>query len=157
VREAQKIMTSITRRRFLKFVGLGVLASVMPIEQDVVKVGPLSEREPIPINGRTVLRQKIEFNPDFEYGMATECNGLKDNFVIRHLHCQAKMVLPKGTPYELRLIIPSIVDRAERRKPEAAWYYCPLMLRDAPTRKVTCESWEYIPEYGVYVRGRFYA
>jgi hypothetical protein len=147
-------MTDLTRRRFLKFIGFGALATVVPVSK-TVKAGPLTGRDRIPVEDVSIESRKIEFNPNFEYGRATGCNGPEDNFVLRRLHRDAKRILPRGIPYELRLLIPSFVECPER-KPAVAWYYSPSMLRDPP-KGLTSKSWKYFPEYGCYVMGMFYA
>jgi hypothetical protein len=151
-------MTNLTRRRLLKFIGIGALATVVPISKQTVKAGPLTDQDRIPIEDVSVPSQKVKFNPNFEYGRAAECNGLKDSFVIRHLHRDAKKVLPKGVPYELRLIIPSFVEHPEwGSRPMMAWYYFPDMLREK-AKDMRPDSWgEWSPRYGCWIRGKFYA
>jgi hypothetical protein len=144
-------MIDLTRRKLLKFVGLGALAAIAPVPAKTAKAGPLTWRDHIPIEHKSVESWAPGFNPDLDYGRAAQCNGMKDDFVIRHLHGDAKGVLPKGTPYELRLTweYPGGI-------PSMAWYYCPLMLWDTPAKGVNSKSWKYIPEYGCYIMGRFY-
>jgi len=120
---------------------------LMPIR--TCKAGPLTEGDQIPTKDVSVRSRKVRFYPHLEYGRAAGWDGMKDSFVISHLHRDAKRVLPTGTPYEFRrMSVPST---------SMAWYYSPTMLLDGGPKGLTPNSWQYIPECGVYAMGRFYA
>jgi hypothetical protein len=150
-------MINLTRRRLLKFIGIGALATVVPVSK-TVKAGPLTDADWISVEDVSIKSREVEFNPNFEYGRAAECKGLKDNFVMRHLHRDAKRVLPKGTPYELRMEISLFVEHPKwGSRPKTAWYYSPDMLREKAS-DMRPDSWgEWSPRYGCWIRGRFYA
>ena len=138
-------------------IGIGALATVVPISSKTVKPGPLRERDKIQVEDMSIKSWKVEFNPNSEYGRAVFIDDHTLGFIGDRLHRDAKKVLSKGTPYELRLSIPGIQEYPELKSEAAAWYYSPLMLRDAPPKGMTSKSWQYIPEYGCYAMGRFYA
>jgi len=150
-------MIDLTRRKLLKFIGIGALAVMAPVPAKTAKAGPLTCRDDIPIEHKSVESGAPGFNPDSEYGRGLYRDGHTVKFATDYLHRDVRRVLPKGTPYELRLFIPGLPEYPELKAECAAWYYSPVMLRVGPPKAMSPKAWQYIPEYGVYAMGRFYA
>ena len=64
-------MINLTRRRLLKFIGIGALATVVPVSK-TVKAGPLTDADWISVEDVSIKSREVEFNPNFEYGRAAE-------------------------------------------------------------------------------------
>ena len=123
----------------------------------------LAETDKIPIEERKILgrpiidgEQKIpkKFNKKWEYGSGIVLKSMRDKKGIDYLHAKAKSVLPKGTPYELRL------QKSSHNFPEkshpfvAAWYYHPYMKNK---NGIPTTRWKFSMSDGVWIRGMFKA
>lgn len=103
------------------------------------------------------------FDPENEYGRGCQCSGVDDMTIFDFLHQDARSVLPKGFPYELRLELGWW--EFGRDKYESIWIDGPprviwlSICRRAWGKvysQVNPDSWTEIQEAGCYIRGRFF-
>ena len=106
--------------------------------------------EPLPLlGGHYFNTDKIRrsastvFDSKQEYGLSSEMQSKADKGTIQFLHNSARKILPKGTPYELRMAEDCSV---------AAWYYSPIVEIKPPMTK-----WRFKKSCGVYFMGPFYS
>lgn len=99
-----------------------------------------------------------KFNPKHEYGLSLPLLKGADyaelsDIVLAILHKEAKRILPKGTPYELRGKVPA----KPRYDKGVAWYFHPRFL----TKEYKHDKPKNLPCFdqfaGVIVIGRFTA
>ncbi len=140
----------INRRNFLKLIGIGTPALFFLAGTQTVKTGPLNGRDDIPTASDKIHSAKAKFDPDYEYGRAMLIDDFNENLVISRLHKDARRILPKGTPYTLRMMKGDI----SRGCPSGGcWYYSPRKFLQE--KDINTKTWKYFPDY--HIMGSFYA
>ncbi len=124
-------MTEITRRDFLRGIGIAGLALVLP---------PL---------GFSALEDPKKFNPNHKYGRGAEYTDRESyEFAIRLVKKIAERALPKGTPY---VLIKDPGSANYGRTKVIYWLYHPgLRKRCHPRRPI-----HFMPEIGGWIIGYF--
>lgn len=168
----------ITRRGFFKFLGLGVLLGMVPDKSGHVIAGPLREIDRIPFAPIDLYSSKGgAFDPSQHWGRAVRVKRSKLDAAERFLHADAKRVLSKGIPYELRIehpdsraapypaawiYEPSFVDRYEYLRvqlPDGTFtpYEGPFFRKAKHDDRINPGTWTYLADYGCSIKGRFIA
>jgi hypothetical protein len=114
-----------------------------------------------PITGKRYQKIPKKFNHKWEYGSAVELKSVTDKGGIAHLHLRAKQILPKGTPYQLRLQkdFTSFDDKGNNVAFRflAAWYYCPWFIVDKSEKTLSTKRWTFSIPKNIWIRGMFKA
>jgi len=139
----------ITRRGFLKGCLAGLAAASIPIGL----IDKVSSELNVEEGGSFLTANR--FDPNSEYGNAIPVSDYKniDDKVIKVLTNDAKRILPKGTPFELRAKISTNCGRSSMG---IAWYYSPEFKNKK--RKLFLEmnskDWEFNKSGGFILLGR---